>query len=57
MGSHLLYLSVFSLAVGMVLGMLLRRDRGDAVRLGLAIAGGMVAVAVVAAWAMHALAP
>ena len=55
MHSHFLYLCLFAIAVGAVLGAMLRSDRRDAIRLGLWIALGLVGTAVALAWVMYFL--
>ena len=55
MHSHFLYLCFFAIAVGAVLGAMLRSDRRDAIRLGLWIALGLVGTAVALAWVMYFL--
>lgn len=53
MHSHFLYLCLFAIAVGAVLGAMLRSDRRDAIRLGFWIALGLVGAAVALAWVMY----
>ena len=55
MHSHFLYLCMFAIAVGAVLGAMLRSDRREAIRLGLWIALGLVGTAVALAWVMYFL--
>ena len=55
MQSHFLYLCFFSIAVGTVLGAMLRSDRREAIRLGVWIALGLVGTAVALAWVMYFL--
>jgi hypothetical protein len=51
--SHLLLLLLFALCVSSVMAMIQKDDRREQVRLGLAIAGGFVAAAVVLGWLMY----
>jgi hypothetical protein len=53
--SHFLYLCLFAIAVGAVLGAMLRSDRWEAIRLGLWIALGLVGTALALAWVMYFL--
>jgi len=53
--SHFFYLCLFAIAVGAVLGPMLRSDRREAIRLGLWIALGLVGTALALAWAMYFL--
>lgn len=53
--THFLLLLVFAVAVGGVLGAMLRAERREALVLAAWIAGGMVAAAVLVAWALHLL--
>ncbi len=53
MQSHFLYLCLFAIAVGAVLGAMLRSDRREAIRLGLWISLGLVGTAVALAWGMY----
>ena len=53
MQSHFLYLCLFAIAVGAVLGAMLRSDRREAIRLGLWIFLGLVGTAVALAWVMY----
>jgi len=53
--SHFLYLCFFAVAVGVVLGAMLRSDRREAIRLGIYISLGLVGTAVALAWAMYFL--
>ena len=55
MNSHFLYLCFFAIAVGGVLGAMLRSDRREAIRLGLWIFLGLVGTAVALAWVMYFL--
>lgn len=57
MRSHLLYMVLFSGAVGVVVGAMLRRDPRDAARLALEIALGMTGAALAIAWLMYLLHP
>lgn len=52
-----MYLCLFAGAVGIVLGVLLRSDTREALRLGIWIALGLVGTALVLAWAMYLLSP
>jgi hypothetical protein len=51
--SHFLYLCLFALAVGAVLGAMLRSERREAIQLALWIALGLVGTAVALAWLMY----
>lgn len=53
---HFVFLAVFCIAVGLVLGAMLRTTMGAAVRLGLWIAAGMTTVALAVAWVMYLIA-
>lgn len=53
---HFVFLAVFCVAVGLVLGAMLRETMGVAVQLGLWIAAGMTAVALAVAWVMYLIA-
>lgn len=53
--THALLMFLFSLAVGIVLGLILRRDLGPAVRLAGLIAGSMCAAALAIAWLLYLL--
>ncbi len=53
MHSHFLYLCLFAIAVGAVLGAMLRSDRREAIRLGLWMSLGLVGTAVALAWGMY----
>lgn len=53
---HFLFLSLFCIAVGLVLGAMLRASLGAAVRLGLWIAAGMTGAALAVAWLMYFIA-
>jgi hypothetical protein len=53
--SHFLYLCFFAIAVGAVLGAMLRSDRREAIRLGIYIFLGLVGTAVALAWGMYFL--
>ncbi len=55
MHSHFLYLCFFAVAVGVVLGAMLRSDRREAIRLGIYISLGLVGTAVALAWVMYFL--
>ena len=55
--SHFGYLVIFAVAVGVVLGPMLRNEARDAARLGLWIALGLVGTALVLAWFMYFLSP
>jgi hypothetical protein len=55
--SHFFYLVVFALAVGIVLGAMLRSEPREAVRLALWITGGLVGAAVMIAWLMYFISP
>jgi hypothetical protein len=52
---HFLFLVIFCLAVGLVLGAMLRHDPRDAAELAGWIAAGMVGVAYVMSWLMYLL--
>ena len=53
--THFLLLLAFSAAVGLVLGLILRRDMGGALRVAAAIGGSMVLAALLIAWILYAL--
>ncbi len=53
--THFLLLVAFSAAVGAVLGVSMRARLRDGLRLGAAITGGMVLVALVLAWLLYLL--
>jgi ABC-type sugar transport system permease subunit len=55
--THVLFLLVFSAAVGIVLAALLRQDGRDVARLALWIVAALVSVAVVLGWLMYFLPP
>lgn len=57
MHSHFLYLVVFAVAVGVVLGAMLRREPREAARLALWIAGSLVGAAVLVGWLMYFVSP
>ena len=57
MSSHLLYLCIFSGAVGVVLGAILRRNAREALVLGIWIAVGMILAAIGIGWAMYLIHP
>lgn len=55
MSPHFLFLVVFCVAVGMVLGPMLRRDLREGARLATWIAGGMIFAALLLSWGMYLL--
>ena len=57
MHSHFLYLIVFAVAVGVVLGAMLRSDTRQAARLAAWITLGLVGTALLIAWLMYFIAP
>lgn len=52
---HFLFLVIFCVAVGTILGPMLRGDPAEGAKLAVWIAGGMIFAALVLAWAMHLL--
>jgi hypothetical protein len=50
---HFGFLSIFALAVGIVLAAMLRRSRHDVLRLALGIAGAMIGAALVLSWVLY----
>lgn len=57
MQSHFLYMVLFAVGVGIVLGGMLRGDVREASKLAALIALGLVGAALVLAWAMYLLSP
>jgi hypothetical protein len=53
--THAALMMVFSVAVGLVLGLILRRDLRVALRLSAVIAGSMVVGATIIAWVFYLL--
>ena len=52
---HFFFLCIFCLAVGAILGAMLRNEMWAAMRLGLWIASAMIGIAMVIAWVMYFL--
>lgn len=57
MTSHLGVMILFSIAVAIVFGTLLRDEAGDQVRLGARIFSGLVIGALAVGWLMYVIAP
>ena len=57
MHSHFLYMVVFAMAVGIVLGAMLRRGVEETLRLAMWISLGLVGTALVLAWVMYFISP